>query len=80
MWTADTPDTVAPLVTATLLSREGFSFSILPTTIPCDLLGPLPKNTFLVGGMMEYDKYRTAHDSVTFNPGDEDELREETSE
>jgi hypothetical protein len=30
--------------------------------------------------MAEYDKYKTTHDSITFGPGNEDELREETDE
>ncbi len=45
-----------------------------------DLLEPLPKGTFSIGEMAEYDKYKTTHDSITFDPGNEDELREETDE
>jgi hypothetical protein len=45
-----------------------------------DLLEPLPKGTFSIGEMAEYDRYKTTHDSVTFGPGDEDEKREETDE
>jgi hypothetical protein len=51
-----------------------------PATIPRDLLEPLPKGTFSIGEMAEYDKYKTTHDSITFGPGNEDELREETDE
>jgi hypothetical protein len=45
-----------------------------PATIPRDLLEPLPKGTFSIE-MAEYDKYKTTHDSITFGPGNEDELR-----
>ncbi len=78
--TAGAPDIVTPLVTAALLNREGFLFPTSPATIPRDLLEPLPKGTFSIGEMAEYDKYRTTHDSITFGPGNEDELREETDE
>ncbi|TQI78583.1 superfamily I DNA and/or RNA helicase [Serratia fonticola] len=78
--TAGAPGIVTPLVTFALLNREGFLFPTSPATIPRDLLEPLPKGTFSIGEMAEYDKYKTTHDSITFGPGDEDELREETDE
>lgn len=78
--TAGAPDIVTPLVSAALLNREGFLFPTSPATIPRDLLEPLPKGTFSIGEMAEYDKYRTTHDSFTVGPGNEDELREETDE
>ncbi|MCO7255518.1 AAA domain-containing protein [Dickeya oryzae] len=78
--TAGAPGIVTPLVTSALLSREGFLFPKSPATIPRDLLEPLPKGTFSIGEMAEYDKYKTTHDSITFGPCDEDELREETDE
>ncbi|XTZ37850.1 AAA domain-containing protein [Salmonella enterica] len=78
--TAGAPAIVTPLVTSALLNREGFLFPISPATIPRDLLEPLPNGTFSIGEMAEYDKYKTTHDSITFGPGNEDELREETDE
>ncbi|EQA9811047.1 hypothetical protein ABN151_19495 [Klebsiella oxytoca] len=71
---------VTPLVTAALLNREGFLFPTSPATIPRDLLEPLPKGTFSIGEMAEYDKYKTTHDSITFGPSNEDELRVETDD
>lgn len=78
--TAGAPGIVTPLVTSALLNREGFLFPTSPATIPRDLLEPLPKGTFSIGEMAEYDKYKTSHNSLTFGPGDEDERREETDE
>lgn len=78
--TAGAPGIVTPLVTSALLNREGFLFPTSPATIPRDLLEPLPKGTFSISEMAEYDKYKTTHDSITFGPGNEDELREETDE
>lgn len=78
--TAGAPSIVIPLVTSALLNREGFLFPTSPATIPRDLLEPLPKGTFSIGEITEYDKYKTTHDSITFGPGNEDELREETDE
>ena len=78
--TAVAPGIVTPLVTSALLNREGFLFPASPATIPRDLLEPLPKGTFSIGEMAEYDKYKTTHDSITFSPGNEDELHEETDE
>lgn len=59
---------------------RGLLFPASPATIPRDLLEPLPKGTFSIGEMTEYDRYKTTHDSVTFGPEDEDEQREETDE
>lgn len=78
--TAGAPDFITPLVTSALLNREGFLFPTSPATIPRDLLEPLPRGTFSIGEMTEYDKYKTTHDSITFGPGDEDEQRDETDE
>lgn len=78
--TAGAPSIVTPLVTSALLNREGFLFPASPATIPRDLLEPLPEGTFSIGEMAEYDKYKTTHDSITFGPGNEDELRGETDE
>ncbi|WP_202301475.1 AAA domain-containing protein [Dryocola clanedunensis] len=78
--TAGAPGIVTPLVTSALLNREGFLFPISPATIPRDLLEPLPKGTYSIGQMAEYDKYKTTHDLVTFGPGDEDTQRGETDE
>ncbi len=78
--TAGAPGIVTPLVTPAVLNREGFLFPTAPTTLPRDLLEPLPKGTFSIGEMEQYDKYKTTHDSITFGPGNEDEQREETEE
>lgn len=78
--TAGAPGIVTPLVTPAVLNREGFLFPTAPTTLPRDLLEPLPKGTFSIGEMEQYDKYKTTHDSITFGPGNEDEQREETDE
>jgi len=78
--TAGAPGFITPLVTSALLNREGFLFPTSPATIPRDLLEPLPKGTFSIGEMTEYDKYKTTHDSITFGPDDEDEQPEETDE
>lgn len=78
--TAGAPGIVTPLVTFALLNREGFLFPTAPATIPRDLLEPLPKGTFSIGEMAQYDKYKTTNDSITFGPSDEDERREETDE
>lgn len=77
---AGAPGFITPLVISALLNREGFLFPTSPATIPRDLLEPLPKGTFSIGEMEQYDKYKTTHHSITFGPGNEDELREETDE
>lgn len=78
--TAGAPAIITPLVTSALLNREGFLFPIAPATIPRDLLEPLPKGTFSIGEMEQYDKYRTTHSSFTFGVDGEQERREETDE
>jgi len=62
-------------VTSALLNREGFLFPTGATTNPRDLLEPLPKGTFSIGEMAQYDKYKTTHNSITF--GEDDEQRTE---
>lgn len=78
--TAGAPAIVTPLVTYALLNREGFLFPTAPSTIPRDLLEPLPQGTFSIGEMEQYDKYKTTHNSATFGVDDEQEHREETDE
>lgn len=78
--TAGAPGIVTPLVTSARLSREGFLFPKAPATIPRDLLEPLPKGTFSIGEMTQYDKYKTTHNSATLSVDDEQEHREETDE
>ena len=78
--TVGAPEFVTPLVTSALLNREGFLFPNAPTTIPRDLLEPLPKGTFSIGEIAQYDKYRTTHDSTTFGVDDEHEHYAETDE
>ncbi|EMH4072014.1 DNA helicase [Serratia marcescens] len=77
---AGAPAIITPLVTSALLNREGFLFPIAPATIPRDLLEPLPKGTFSIGEMEQYDKYRTTHSSFTFGVDGEQERREEADE
>jgi hypothetical protein len=43
---AGAPDIVTPVVTPALLSREGFLYPTPATSIPRDLLEPLPKGIF----------------------------------
>ena len=43
------PDIVTPIVTSALLSREGFISDAKATSIPRDLLEPLPKGAFSIG-------------------------------
>lgn len=78
--TAGAPGIVTPLVTSAFLSREGFLFPSAPTTIPRELLEPLPKGTFSIGEMEQYDKYKTTHNSTIFGVDDEQDYREETDE
>ncbi|GAA0503861.1 helicase YjhR [Tatumella terrea] len=78
--TAGAPGIVTPLVTSALLNRKGFLFPTSSSSIPRDLLEPLPKGTFSIGEMSEYDKYKTTHDSITITPGEDDGLREENDE
>lgn len=78
--TAGAPGFITHPVTSVLLNREDFLFPVSPATIPRDLLEPLPKGTFSIGEMEQYDRYKTTHDSITFGPDNEDEQREETDE
>ncbi|EPB4202407.1 TPA: AAA domain-containing protein [Yersinia enterocolitica] len=78
--TAGAPGIVTPLVTSALLNREGFLFPTAATTIPRDLLEPLPKGTFSIGEMAQYDKYKTTHNSTTFGEDDEQQGLEENDE
>lgn len=78
--TAGAPGVVTPLVTAALLSREGFLYPKAPATIPRDLLEPLPKGTFSIGEMKDYDSYKTTHNSITFGPEDDQQSRMEDDE
>lgn len=78
--TAGAPTIVTPLVTSALLNREGFLFPTAPSTIPRDLLEPLPQGTFSIGEMEQYDKYKTTHSSATFGVDDEQKHHEETDE
>ncbi len=54
---AGAPDIVTPIVTPALLSREGFLYPTPATSIPRDLLEPLPKGAFSIGEIGQYDKY-----------------------
>ncbi|MFZ1873178.1 MAG: AAA domain-containing protein [Chania sp.] len=78
--TAGAPGIVTPLVTSALLNREGFLFPTSPTTIPRDLLEPLPKGTFSIGEMAQYDRYKTTHNSAIFVADNEQQRREENDQ
>ncbi|MFP2420549.1 AAA domain-containing protein [Pseudescherichia vulneris] len=78
--TAGAPGIVTPLITPALLNREGFLFPTAPATIPRDLLEPLPKGTFSIGEMAQYDQYKTTHNSSTFGDDDAQERLNETDE
>ncbi len=56
---AGAPDIVTPIVTPALLSREVFLYPTPATSIPRDLLEPLPKGAFSIGEIGQYDKYKT---------------------
>lgn len=77
---AGVPGIVTPLVTSAHLNREGFLFPTGETTIPRDLLEPVPRGTFTIGEMTQYDKYKTTHNSTTFGEDDEQEHRDENDE
>lgn len=78
--TAGAPGVVTPLVTSAQLNREGLLFPVAQTTIPRDLLEPLPSGTFSIGEMEQYDRYKTTHDSYTFGEDEEEDRSEETEE
>lgn len=77
---AGAPGIITPLVTSALLNREGFLFPKAATTIPRDLLEPLPKGNFSIGEMVQYDKYKTTHNSSTFDVDDQQQHPEESDE
>lgn len=77
---AGAPGIVTPLVTSALLNREGLLFPTAPATIPRDLLEPLPAGTFSIGGMAQYDKYKTTHNSAVFVVDDEQQCDSEDDE
>lgn len=78
--TAGAPGIATPLVISALLTREGFLFPSASAFIPRDLLEPLPKGSFSIGEMAQYDKYKTTHNSSTFGADDEQNRFSETDE
>lgn len=74
------PDIVTPIVTPALLSREGFLYPTPATSIPRDLLEPLPKGAFSIGEIGQYDKYKTIHTSFSINFDDGIDKTAETDE
>ncbi|EHD23390.1 MULTISPECIES: AAA domain-containing protein [Brenneria] len=62
---ASAPAVVTPLVTSALLSRAGYLYPTPATSIPRDLLEPLPKGTFSLGEVAQFDRYKTTHTSVS---------------
>ncbi|EFB3795499.1 DNA helicase [Escherichia coli] len=77
---AGAPDIVTPIVTPALLSREGFLYPTPATSIPRDLLEPLPKGAFSIGEIGQYDKYKTIHTSFSINCDDGIDKTAETDE
>lgn len=77
---AGAPDIVTPIVTPALLSREGFLYPTPATSIPRDLLEPLPKGAFSIGEIGQYDKYKTIHTSFSINFDDGIDKTAETDE
>ncbi|HGF4530957.1 TPA: AAA domain-containing protein [Escherichia coli] len=77
---AGAPDIVTPIVTQALLSREGFLYPTPATSIPRDLLEPLPKGAFSIGEIGQYDKYKTIHTSFSINFDDGIDKTAETDE
>ena len=77
---AGAPDIVTPIVTPALLSREGFLYPTPATSIPRDLLEPLPKGAFSIGEIEQYDKYKTTHTSFSINFDDRVDKTAETDE
>ncbi|HBE4235458.1 TPA: DNA helicase, partial [Escherichia coli] len=77
---AGAPDIVTPIVTPALLSREGFLYPTPATSIPRDLLEPLPKGAFSIGEIGQYDKYKTTHTTFSINFDDSVDKTAETDE
>lgn len=77
---AGAPDIVTPIVTPALLSREGFLYPTPATSIPRDLLEPLPKGAFSIGEIGQYDKYKTIHTSFSIDFDDSVDKTAETDE
>ncbi len=77
---AGAPDIVTPIVTPALLSREGFLYPTPATSIPRDLLEPLPKGAFSIGEIEQYDKYKTTHTSFSIDFDDGVDKTAETDE
>ncbi|EFQ8887809.1 ATP-binding protein, partial [Escherichia coli] len=77
---AGAPDIVTPLVTPALLSREVFLYPTPVTSIPRDLLEPLPKGAFSIGEIEQYDKYKTIHTSFSIDFDDSVDKTAETDE
>lgn len=67
-------------MTPALLSREGFLYPTPATSIPRDLLEPLPKGAFSIGDIGQYDKYKTIHTSFSINFDDSIDKTAETDE
>ncbi len=67
-------------MTPALLSREGFLYPTPATSIPRDLLEPLPKGAFSIGEIGQYDKYKTIHTSFSINFDDGIDKTAETDE
>lgn len=74
--TVGAPGIVTPLVTSALLNRKGFLFPTAPTTIPRDLLEPIPKGTFSIGEIAQYDRYKTTHNTSTFSDNEQERSNE----
>ncbi|WP_312282616.1 AAA domain-containing protein [Pseudescherichia sp.] len=77
--TAGAPEVITPLVTSAVVNREGFLFPTPATSIPRDLLEPLPKGALSIGEISCYDRYKTTHPSFSAS-ADEFDADAETDE
>ncbi|MDE9436256.1 DNA helicase [Xenorhabdus bovienii] len=68
--------TITPIVTSAILARDGHLYPSVMTTIPRDLLEPLPKGTFSLGSVAEYDRYKTLKSTTTISYPQEDVANE----
>ncbi|MFJ5366764.1 AAA domain-containing protein [Pectobacterium punjabense] len=79
---AGLPGTITPIVTSAILSRDGYIYPGTITTIPRDLLEPLPLGTFSIGSVTDYDRYKTLSGTTSIDypqenfTGESDEQRE----
>lgn len=78
---AGAPSIITPLVSPAVLTRDGYFRSASGAIIPRDLLEPLPKGTFSIGDIEQFDRYKTLNNTVVFISDDQgDGTQENNSE